>query len=278
MPKDDRKFHLDNFDKYRNDLCFNNLANLLSRDTIYSVFQYREAPNKHGELITMNRAQANIISTTNLIVLDVDNSEVPMQIMHEYLQVHRHIIATTSDVTNKHKFRILLPINVELDGSNTKQFNYITKRIAADLLIDADKVSFNTCQPFYGYAGAEIIQQETGQLFDITEYLTGYASGEEQIALVHKPTTFKTKAGRDNHVNKIIDNAAKVFSYVIEAESGRGSFELARASLHMRDEKFTKSEYIMVMNYINQCWENPMEQGRFEKSLLDQFTPQMEDD
>lgn len=267
--KDDRQYHLNAFDKARCNLGLQNIVNLLSKDAIYSAFTYDTITDDEGNQVENKRGQATINSDTKLIVIDVDKSEVPMEVISEYLESFKHIVATTSDPTNKLKFRIILPINVELSGKDTKQYAYVVKRICADLLVQADKVSFNPAQPFYAYSNSEILFNESGQLLDITGYLTDYANDPEFHNQKPLPSVKpKTEAARKSHVNRIMDNVNTKFSFAIEAQHGEGSLMLARACLFMRDEHFTAEEMTAVINYINSCWESPMPQTRIDKLLL----------
>lgn len=272
--KEDRQYHLNSFEKARCNLGLQNIVNLLKKDAIYSTFTYDTITDNDGNTIENKRGQATINSDTKLIVIDVDKSEVPMEVISEYLESFKHIVATTSDPTNKLKFRIILPINVELSGRDTKQYAYVVKRICADLLVQADKVSFNPAQPFYAYSTSEILVNEQGQLLDITGYLTDYANDPEFHNQKPLPSVKpKTEAARKSHVNKIMDNVNTKFSFAIEAQHGEGSLMLARACLFMRDEHFSADEMTTVINYINSCWESPMPQARISK-LLDQYIHQ----
>lgn len=267
--KEDRQYHLNSFDKARCNLGLQNIVNLLKKDAIYSAFTYDTITDSDGNTVENKRGQATINSDTKLIVIDVDKSEVPMEVISEYLESFKHIVATTSDPNNKLKFRIILPINVELSGRDTKQYAYVVKRICADLLVQADKVSFNPAQPFYAYSSSEVLFNETGQLLDITGYLTDYANDPEFHNQKPLPSIKpKTEAARKSHVNKIMDNVNTKFSFAIEAQHGEGSLMLARACLYMRDEHFTAEEMTTVINYINSCWESPMPQTRVNKLLL----------
>lgn len=271
--KDDRLSYLDNFEKFRDDLCETNLVNLLTKDSVYNTFKYKDAPNKHGAMVYMNRNRDNIISSTNIIILDVDKSTIDINSMHSYLEEIPHILSTTSNKDNLMKYRILLPINVELDGTNHKLYSYVVRRLAADLLIEVDKVSFSPSHPYYGYKDSLVLTNNNGHLYDITGYMTEFAKEELVQPKPPKVQDFKTKKAREAHVNSILDNIHTVFSYVIDAPHGQGSLSLARACLHMKDEGFTATEMDMAINYLNDQWESPMPKARIQK-LISQYSAQ----
>ena len=266
VPKSDRTHLLGSFDKFRDDLCFDNLANLLQMDTIFNPFHFKEVDG-----VPHKRNTASIQSSTNLIVLDVDDSPVSLEAIHDYLLEYDHLIATTSNPDNLNKFRILLPINMHLDGTNPKQYSYVVKRIAADLLLDIDPASAVAAQAFYGYNNSIVHQSQPGNLYDITYYVTEHAAGEEL-----KPTKQLVKPrspkSRKAHADKLMDNIEVIFEYAISPESN-WSFQLARASKHLLDEGLTRNEYLTCINYIHERWEDGMmDPQRFQTTILDQFT------
>ena len=274
MTKDMRAGHLDGFDTYLN-MNMKQLEKLVSSDTIYNVFGYNDAPNKDGVMVKMNRNRDNINSSTKILSIDVDNSQIPMDKMHSYLNEFKHIIATTSDVDNKHKFRILLPISVEVDGTNHKLYKCIMKRVCEELLVEYDPTSSNTVQPMYGYEGAEVLSNQDGELFNISEIISDCKNDKEEgIQIAEKPTT---PAAQKKLVDSMMANAVQVFDYVISCKKGTGSLSMARASMHMRDSGFNKTQYVQVMNYLNSLWQQSMPEARFQK-IIEQFIHQMKDD
>ena len=273
MPKDDRSKVIHFFDKYRDDLCMKNLTNLVSMDTIYSTFRYGPGATKKNpdHIYDMFKSTDTIISSTNLVVIDVDESDVPMDTVAEFIQDYQYLIATTSNTENRNKFRILLPINVELDGSDPKKYSFVVRRIATDLLVHMDPASANISLGYYGYQGADTLYNTDGKLFDITGYLTEYAKGEEVKPLhsIYKP---KSPKARKANIDKLMDNVEQIFEYAILAPMGQGSYQLARACLHLIDEGATKEELATVINYINSRWEYPMEQSRLDSTLIEPFS------
>jgi len=275
--KDARQYLLGSFDLFRDTLSFNALKKLVSTDTIYSPFYFKPGTNTKGEPVEHKRGKDFVDSHTKYIVLDVDDSPVPIETIHDYLIGYPHIIATTSDSSNLHKFRIILPINVELDGTDALKYKFVTQKIAADLLLTCDKVSFVTATPYYGYQDALVYSSDLGSLYDITEHLTAYARGEEEIkAKIKKPTKFKTEQGRSNHVNKLLDNILTELSFATNPPGGQGSFALAGASLRMIDEGFNKEEYELAINFIHDQWDSPMDKTRFQTTIVNQFLPRMQ--
>ena len=272
VAKEDRIKYLDNFQTYK--MCtMKHLGQMLTMDTIYNVFRYNDGPNKNGDMITMNRNQKYLASNTKLLSIDVDDSEMPIEEMHGYLSEFKHLIATTSDVNNKHKFRILLPVNIEIDGSQQGLYRCIMRKVSEALLIQPDTTSFNPAQPMYGYDGAELFVNEEGLLYDISDIISECV--QDDTSGIVERTVPKTTQAKQKLVKEIMANANQVFDYVINCQRGTGSLSLARASMHMRDSGFGPDQYRQVINYLNSMWQVPMNEDRLEK-IIDQYISKME--
>ena len=276
IAKDDRKPFLDNFKIYKDNGSFKFLENILQADTVYNPFRYKDAPDKDGNMVTMNRNQKNIEGSTNLIIIDVDKSEISIDVIHDYLSEYQHIVATTSDKENKYKFRIVLPVNMEISSQIDGLYAYVARRSATELLVTADPACFNPAQPLYSYADSELYSSSTGELFDITEYVADFETQKEEV----KPRMFtkaKNAAERKRKVDKIMANVNSEFDYALNAPMGMGSYMLAKLSLDCRDYEFTKSEYLTVINYVNSVWQSPMNEARLNQTLINVYLPQMID-
>jgi hypothetical protein len=236
------------------------------------VFKFKDE-TVNGVTTTMKRNQASIEGTTKILAIDVDDSVIPIEQMHRFLSEFKHVIATTSDRENKHKFRIILPINIEVDGTNQALYKCIVRNICEELTIKADPSSFVPAQAMFGYKGAEVFANHEGLLYDVSDIISSCVNEKDEgIVVKEKP---KTSAARKKEVEDIMANASKVFDYVINCAKGTGSLSMARASLHMADKGFNQEQYTQVMNYLNSCWSLPLETNRFEK-LINQFIHKME--
>jgi hypothetical protein len=270
IPKQNRTSYLSNFENYRTGSMLL-LKTVVSRDTIYNMFKFSDE-DLNGTVTTMKRNQKSLIGTTKVLSIDVDESTIDIEMMHKFLSEYKHIITTTSDRENKHKFRILLPVDTEISGEDPQRFKCIVRTICEELSIKADPASYVPIQPMYGYSGAEVFSQDEGILYRVSDILSECATIKEEGIKLDKP---KTPAVRKKEVEETMANATKIFDYVINCPRGSGSLSMARASLHMADLGFHKEQYLQVMNYLNSSWTAPMESQRFEK-LTNQFIHKME--
>jgi len=265
-----REVHLANFDRFRDDLCYSNIVNLLSRNSIFNTFQYAAGSTTTNPdvLLDMYRSNKSIISKSNLVIIDIDQSSVPLESVHDFLAEYQHIISTSSDVTNKYKFRIILPVNVELDGANSQEYAYVVRRVCADLLLTPDPKSYCPSQAWYGYEGAEVTLTDEGKLYDVTEYLTEFAKDEKKVQSASTITKQRSPKARKAHIDKLMDSIDKVFEYAILAKPGEGSLMLARAAMHCADEGCTAEEMETIIRYINDCWDVPMNESRLMSTIV----------
>ena len=285
MSKDERQYHLNVFETFKANRPFQSLVKLLQMDTIYNVFEYESrevTPDDNlvnpAVKVVYDRNQKNMKGSTTIISIDVDESPVPINMIHEYLSEFKHIISTTSNPDNKHKFRIILPVNVALSGEDPALYRYIVKRLSADLLVKADPTCFNPAQPMYSYAGSEVHYTEDGMLYSITDYMTDYANGDQETLAVSPKPRPRTKDARRKIVDNMKINVNQVFDYAISAPMGLGSYSLARAAMHMLDNHFTKKDFIEVITYINSVWTTPMDEERLNHTIIDQYLPQFSDE
>ena len=240
---------------------------MVSRDTIFSTFKYADVDD-----VKQKRSTETIISTTKVIVLDVDESEQPIEQLHGFLKEFKHLIATTSDVNNLYKYRIIIPVDVELEANDL--YRCIVRKLAEKLMVKIDPASAVPAQCFYGYKDAVVFSQSEGELMSIKDLVSECAS-DEAVSLkpVQKPMT---KAAKEKSVQSILANVDRVFDYVINCGKGEGSLSLARASLHMRDQGFTEEQYTQVINYLNSKWSVPMDERRLETTVLKPYAHQMQ--
>jgi len=85
----------------------------------------------------------------------------------------------------------------------------------------------------------------------------------------------RSPKARQNHVDKLLDNAAKEFEYAIIAPHGEGNIRLAWLAKRCIEEEFTADEYEMLLRYVISLWEFPLPEDKIQHNHLDQFKPQM---
>lgn len=127
---------------------FKDLVRMLNTDGAYTAFQF-----KNGE-----RRNENVLYDRDIdfIVLDIDQSDIDIDTMHICLRKMNlnHILATTSDNSNKFKYRILLEIEPR-KFANSDEYKEIYKDLEKILNIQIDELP--ACQIYYSYSNSYIL-------------------------------------------------------------------------------------------------------------------------
>jgi hypothetical protein len=253
MSKEDRKNKAYKGFIYKNTGLID-LVELLNIDCAYSPFEFERG----------YRNDDNVKSTTNYIVLDVDKSDLEMEILHEtYLSGTLHIIATTSDPTNKKKFRVLIPIQQEL-GSNNAVYKYVIQRVADELMLDID--SLGRAQCMYAYSGSTVLNNLDSDIkpMDISNFLRDSSTDVQASRYDVK----LTKAQQTKAQDAMLHDFDETFKSAIYAADGQGSFKLWRAGKQMQQAGCDERSIKLLMNKINSKWSSPMPQARLQSIIL----------
>jgi hypothetical protein len=236
-----------------------NLVQLLQEDYAYSPFKFKDG----------YRSNDNVISETNYLVLDVDKSEVPMQVLHEtYLSGTLHILSTTSDKNNKYKYRVIIPIKQSL-GKNKDIYKYVVLRLAEELMLDIDTSSTTISQFMNSYSGSEVLHNLDSNIepMDIGDIL---ADSGKHISKTDSYSTPMTKAQQKKAQEAMLHDFETEFEFALNAPMGRGSILLFVAGKKMERAGVSPTGIRTWLHKINSEWASPMPKGRIE-AICKQF-------
>lgn len=144
-----KRGYLINEDYAYKETTWEKLGNLLINDTAYTPFKFNDG----------RRGKDNIGSPARFIVLDVDESDETYNEVADRLDDYRFHIATTSDKNNPYKFRVVLPLDIEVDLDRVKWKEFYAM-VGMHLDLNIDKLPQS--QIFYGFSGSEIISNLDG--------------------------------------------------------------------------------------------------------------------
>ena len=139
---------------------FKQLAQLLSKDYMYSPFAY----------IGMEQGMFNICSEASFVIIDVDYTSTSIhdrltQLSNEGLEC---ILGTTSDPNNMLKYRVLLPLDQPV---TPQEYRRVVAGIREfGLISDLDRASEKPSQKFYAYANS-IVLYNSGNPLVVKDYL-----------------------------------------------------------------------------------------------------------
>lgn len=221
---------------------FSQLANLLTKDYIYSPWNY----------LGYKQLTTNICSESQFVVIDVDSTSTLIhqrleELIHEELQC---IIGTTSDPDNLFKYRILLP----LDRSVTAyEYRLLVQGLQVNgLITDMDPVSSRPAQKFYAYANSLVVFDLTGKPLAVDDYILD-------------PTTPESRA---------LDPTADVSEILHEFNSYRTAIKgsrtkcLLHAAYRCLDLGLTDSQLERVVMYVNSTFLIPKSIDEIHRRVL----------
>ena len=223
---------------------FIKLANLLKADTAYTPFKFktREEGGVFNEKVIPNptggiRRKENIDSGAQFIVLDVDDAGISIYEASDILADYKYHMAITSDPDNIYKFRVILPldINVTLDRTDWKQFML---KVSEHLRIKIDLLPQS--QIYFGFGDRKVISNIEGEDLEASEI----------IKQLTEPKTVILPVSR-----KLLDaiwiDRMNTFKYAYNVKSGGGVHNsLFNAMKHAYDLGYSYDENVMLLGDI----------------------------
>lgn len=177
---------------------FENCDNLLKLDLAFSVTHFANE----------KRSSANIQGVTNLICLDIDNTDIPIDEIPSVLGDYRFHVARTSDENNPMKYRILMKSDIDID-IKTPEYKNLLLNIGELLGVKPDR--FGRDQFIYGYAGREVISQMEGKDLEVSKLI------QKSVEL---PKEFKGGKKTQKQLEGIYDNRRTFFHYAYDIARG----------------------------------------------------------
>ena len=214
---------LDNYE-----YSFEDCANLLKLDLAFTITHF--ANNK--------RSSANIEGITNLICLDIDNTDIPINEIPSVLADYKFHVARTSDENNPLKYRILMKSDIDID-IKTPEYKNLLVNIGELLGISPDK--FGRDQLIYGYGGREVISQLEGNDLEVSQLI------QKSVEL---PKDFKGGKKTQKQLEGIYENRSVFFHYAYDlARGGNGIHsKLYMMFRHMHNLGFTYQQNEEMFN------------------------------
>ena len=191
------------------DKSFRVYEKLVALNCCYSPYSFKDG----------HRMLDNIDSLTDTIVIDVDKGSLTMDQVHELLSGYKHVIASTSDINNKFKYRIIMPLDRQVDLTST-QWKQFYKSISNMFNIPADP-AINKASMFFGFKGAKVLSNYKGKLLPTKIHLINAYKEEMNNKKEIKP------AKTDKELEIIWDNRYDIFIDAYEA------FEMRRLKMYV---------------------------------------------
>lgn len=241
--KDVNKTRCDSGYKYSK-VEFNRLANMLKGNFAYSAFEFLKG----------KRSKENCIPICNMIIFDIDNSEVSIHEAHNMLADMKHIVCTTSDKENIYKFRIILPFDAEIEISNLI-WNKLVGQIAKDFLLGMQADILPQAQIFFAYKDSIVLMNEIGDTIKIKDYVSNIKAGKLLTDLTPKEKHEK------------LDNCYATFNYAYHLNKGSRNKALIRVINDAFDLNASFEQCFDLVKEINSTFNPPLEDKDFKNVL-----------
>lgn len=228
----------DDYTKYMNKtfqyarVPFDRLANLLKNKFIYSPYKY----------INGERRTENLINKTNLIIFDIDESDISIEECHNNLSDINHIVSTTSDKDNIYKYRVILPFDREVE-IETKIYKRLCQEIAIDYLTGIKYDNLSQVQAYYSYEDSRVYITTDAENLKIKDYITN----------IKMNNTFDVLTPQQKK-KKLADSSEFDFAYAVpEGHRHRTMIKaIAKAFYLGADEKYVSNLIEDINNsYVN---------------------------
>jgi glycerol-3-phosphate cytidylyltransferase-like family protein len=230
---------------------FKDLAMLLKGQYAYTPFVL-----KNGV-----RNKEAIQNETKWLVFDIDKSSITAEEAHFMLNDINHHISLGSNPNNEFKFRVLIELdsNVNLDQ---REWRYFLLAIADDLALDIDALPQS--QIFYSYGHAKVLSVTDAKPLEVYKYITIAKDKAVATTTAKQPLTTKQQQLK---LNDPLGTFAYCFECPLDSPGSRAMYRMMKEAKN--DYNATKEQVIDLLNQVQEYWEQPLPEHRFN-ALLNQ--------
>ncbi len=168
---------------------FENMVEMLQSDNSFSAFEYKENI----------RSDENCIGKTNLLILDIDDSDETMQEVSNAMQELNHIAVSSSDKNNPYKFRLIVKLNSEIE-LNKMMYQKVIESFGSEYGLIIDKLS--RAQLYHAYIDSKVIVNIDQEDFDVLPLMNKAEKQLKEIRTVNVKDKNELWIYRDNYFQK----------------------------------------------------------------------------
>jgi len=227
---------------------FEDIDLLLSENSIYSSFAFKEGKRK----------KENLIGGTKFIILDIDKSMLTDNETHVLLNEYNHYVVRTSDPNNEMKFRVIMELDSVVDVDE-RMWKCFLEEVSNELGVIIDILPQS--QIFLSYSNREILKQLEGKTLK-TKYLLEKAT----IRMADKPKPASSLPSSTK--TQQLKDPRETFDYAFLAEPGERSIIMYRALAHAIDLGGDESYLVNLAEEINNYWIEPLDNDRLQRTLV----------
>ena len=248
------------------EVSFEQLGNILSNDYGFSPFKYKTKEegavydvDKHPHAYGRIRGRNNVNDTISWLCLDIDDTTITDEEMHQVLGKMNHHISRTSNKNNPYKYRILLPLSQKITISNDL-WKPFTRSVASYLGTKTDLLGRS--QVFYGYEGRTVLSITDKADLDPSTHLE---VARMKVAEIEEK---RANAMPKGEADKRLQRPYQEFEFAYEAQDGEGSTKLLAAIHHAKELGADRDYIIGLVHSINNFWDHPMPAHRLQSTIM----------
>ena len=249
------------------EVSFEQLGNLLTHDCGFTPFKYASVGEgaiydtvKHPEAWGRVRGRANVNDTVSWLCLDVDDSSITAEEMHQILANTNHHIARTSNKDNPYKFRVIVELTTPITITESL-WKFFIKSVATSLgIVKLDALGRSAV--IYGYKGREVYSVLDKGTIDTSRHLlmaqTKVAELEEKRA---------TALPKDRQ-EAALQSPYNTFGFAYDAEGGDGTNMMLGAINKAKELGATREYIVDLLHSINNFWDHSMPEHRLQSTVM----------
>lgn len=249
------------------EVSFMQLKELLRHDYGFTPFKYKSVEEgaiydkvKHPYAWGRVRGRENVNNQITWLCLDIDDTIIEAQEMHNILSEINHHIALTSNRNNKCKYRIIVELSKPVVVSE-KEWKPFLKSVAGYLGIPKLDM-LGRSQVFYGYDDRTVWSVIDKQRINPDRHLE-FA----KMKVIEMEAQFEAQIPK--HQRKgALERKYSTFGFAYDAEDGEGTTMLMGAINKAKALGADRQYIIELVNDINNFWDCPMPKHRLESTVM----------
>jgi hypothetical protein len=235
---------------YSDHWAYNYLNEKVPFDQLHIVTQNQGSHWCNHHFAKGHRAEENVITGFNMIVIDVDGG-VSLDLVHELLKEYKFLTYTTkSHTATEHRFRLIMPINYQLnlDGAEYKEF---MNGILRWLPFDSDETANQRAKKWESFDGGSYHYND-GQLLDALDFIPKTSRNEQ-----HK---------KDGQALESLDNLERWFAQRM-AEGNRNN-NMHRFAMALKDSGMDFLDVQRTVKDFNRKLAAPLPEDELDATVL----------
>jgi hypothetical protein len=236
---------------YGDHWAYNYLSEKVPFDQLHLLTQEQGMHWANHHFKNGHRAEENVISGFNMVVIDVDG-DVSMDTVHDLLKGYKFMTYTTKRHTEEvNRFRLILPINyvLELDSKDYKEF---MNNVMSWLPFKTDESANQRAKKWESYSEGTYYYNMEGELLDALPFIPKTSKNEQYKQQLQKVES--------------LDNLERWFAQRIA--TGNRNNHMLRYATALVDSGMDLIDVGKQVNAFNAKLNNPLPQSEIDSTIM----------